>query len=80
MIADNGTVIVDTSHQTLRKGNICVIRNGDHLIVKRIQKIWNDRASFSAIRKGILFMRFLVKPLKPQGDRESRTSRRGFIV
>lgn len=41
-ISDNETVMVDTSERTLRDGHIYVIRNGDHLLVKRIQTLWND--------------------------------------
>ena len=41
-ISDNETVMVDTSEKTLRDGQIYVIRNGDHLLVKRIQTLWND--------------------------------------
>jgi len=41
-IADNETVMVDTSKKELRDGHIYVIRNGDHLLVKRIQTLWND--------------------------------------
>ena len=41
-ISDNETVMVDTSKQKLRDGHIYVIRNGDHLLVKRIQTLWND--------------------------------------
>lgn len=41
-ISDNETVMVDTSNQQLRDGHIYVIRNGDHLLVKRIQTLWND--------------------------------------
>lgn len=41
-ISDNETMMVDTSEQKLRDGHIYVIRNGDHLLVKRIQTLWND--------------------------------------
>jgi phage repressor protein C with HTH and peptisase S24 domain len=41
-ISDNETVMVDTSERKLRDGHIYVIRNGDHLLVKRIQTLWND--------------------------------------
>ncbi|MGF2735365.1 XRE family transcriptional regulator [Marinobacter sp. DUT-1] len=41
-ISDNETVMVDTSEKKLRDGHIYVIRNGDHLLVKRIQTLWND--------------------------------------
>jgi|1_EtaG_2_1085319.scaffolds.fasta_scaffold00001_539 phage repressor protein C with HTH and peptisase S24 domain len=41
-ISDNETVMVDTSEKQLRDGHIYVIRNGDHLLVKRIQTLWND--------------------------------------
>ncbi|GAB5478547.1 MAG: XRE family transcriptional regulator [Marinobacter nauticus] len=41
-ISDNETVMVDTSEKRLRDGHIYVIRNGDHLLVKRIQTLWND--------------------------------------
>lgn len=41
-ISDNETLMVDTSEQKLRDGHIYVIRNGDHLLVKRIQTLWND--------------------------------------
>lgn len=41
-IADNETLMVDTSERRLRDGHIYVIRNGDHLLVKRIQTLWND--------------------------------------
>ncbi|MBW7472317.1 XRE family transcriptional regulator [Marinobacter sp. F4218] len=41
-ISDNETVMVDTSETKLRDGHIYVIRNGDHLLVKRIQTLWND--------------------------------------
>lgn len=41
-ISDNETVMVDTSEKNLRDGQIYVIRNGDHLLVKRIQTLWND--------------------------------------
>lgn len=41
-ISDNETVMVDTSEKELRDGHIYVIRNGDHLLVKRIQTLWND--------------------------------------
>lgn len=41
-ISDNETVMVDTSEGKLRDGHIYVIRNGDHLLVKRIQTLWND--------------------------------------
>lgn len=41
-ISDNETVMVDTSEKILRDGHIYVIRNGDHLLVKRIQTLWND--------------------------------------
>lgn len=41
-ISDNETVMVDTSEKKLRDGRIYVIRNGDHLLVKRIQTLWND--------------------------------------
>lgn len=41
-ISDNETVMVDTSKKKLRDGHIYVIRNGDHLLVKRIQTLWND--------------------------------------
>ncbi|MBN8239282.1 helix-turn-helix transcriptional regulator [Marinobacter hydrocarbonoclasticus] len=41
-ISDNETVMVDTSERELRDGHIYVIRNGDHLLVKRIQTLWND--------------------------------------
>ena len=41
-ISDNETVMVDTSQKKLRDGSIYVIRNGDHLLVKRIQTLWND--------------------------------------
>ncbi|MEA1080761.1 helix-turn-helix transcriptional regulator [Marinobacter qingdaonensis] len=41
-ISDNETVMVDTSEKKLRDGHIYVIRNGDHLLVKRVQTLWND--------------------------------------
>ncbi|PHQ25486.1 transcriptional regulator [Marinobacter guineae] len=41
-ISDNETLMVDTSEKRLRDGQIYVIRNGDHLLVKRIQTLWND--------------------------------------
>jgi len=41
-ISDNETVMVDTSEKRLRDGHIYVIRNEDHLLVKRIQTLWND--------------------------------------
>ncbi|WP_029654858.1 XRE family transcriptional regulator [Marinobacter daepoensis] len=41
-ISDNETVMVNTSEKKLRDGHIYVIRNGDHLLVKRIQTLWND--------------------------------------
>ncbi|WP_439531531.1 XRE family transcriptional regulator [Marinobacter adhaerens] len=41
-ISDNETVMVDTSERKLRDGHIYVIRNGDHLLVKRIQTLWKD--------------------------------------
>lgn len=41
-ISDNETLMVDTSEKRLRDGHIYVIRNGDHLLVKRIQTLWND--------------------------------------
>lgn len=41
-ISDNETVMVDTSERKLRDGHIYVIRNGDHLLVKRVQTLWND--------------------------------------
>lgn len=41
-ISDNETVMVDTSEKKLRDGHIYVIRNVDHLLVKRIQTLWND--------------------------------------
>lgn len=41
-ISDNETVMVDISERKLRDGHIYVIRNGDHLLVKRIQTLWND--------------------------------------
>lgn len=40
--SDNETVMVDTSKQKLRDGHIYLIQNGDHLLVKRIQTLWND--------------------------------------
>ncbi|MEQ5835482.1 helix-turn-helix transcriptional regulator [Marinobacter sp. NFXS9] len=41
-ISDNETVLIDTSVKDLSDGQIYVIRNDDHLLVKRIQKLWND--------------------------------------
>lgn len=41
-ISDNETVLIDTSEKKLKDGQIFVIRNGDHLLVKRIQTLWND--------------------------------------
>lgn len=41
-ISDDETVMVDTSEQRLRDGHIYVIRNDDHLLVKRVQTLLND--------------------------------------
>lgn len=46
-ISDNNTVLIDTSQRNLIDGHIYVIRTDGHLIVKRIQKLWN---------KGILLL------------------------
>lgn len=46
-ISDNETVMVDTSERKLRNGHIYVIRNGDHLLVKRIQTLWKVAESGS---------------------------------
>ena len=46
-INDNNTLMIDTSQCDLSDGSIYVIRTDGHLIVKRIQKLWN---------KGILLL------------------------
>lgn len=46
-INDNNTLMIDTSNRELIDGHIYVIRTDGHLIVKRIQKLWN---------KGILLL------------------------
>ncbi len=46
-INDNNTLMIDTSNRELMDGHIYVIRTDGHLIVKRIQKLWN---------KGILLL------------------------
>lgn len=46
-INDNNTLMIDTSNRELSDGHIYVIRTDGHLIVKRIQKLWN---------KGILLL------------------------
>ena len=46
-ISDNNTLMIDTSQCDLSDGSIYVIRTDGHLIVKRIQKLWN---------KGILLL------------------------
>lgn len=46
-ISDNNTLMIDTSQRDLSDGQIYVIRTDGHLIVKRIQKLWN---------KGILLL------------------------
>ncbi|MAY42605.1 MULTISPECIES: helix-turn-helix transcriptional regulator [unclassified Neptuniibacter] len=46
-INDNNTLMIDTSNRELNDGHIYVIRTDGHLIVKRIQKLWN---------KGILLL------------------------
>lgn len=37
VISDNNTLMIDTSKQVLEDGSIYVIRNNEHLVVKRIQ-------------------------------------------
>ena len=37
VISDNNTLMIDTSKQRLEDGSIYVIRNNEHLVVKRIQ-------------------------------------------
>lgn len=46
-ITDNNTLMIDTTQRELNDGQIYVIRTDGHLIVKRIQKLWN---------KGILLL------------------------
>lgn len=46
-IGDNNTLMIDTSKRDLKDGNIYVIRTNNHLIVKRVQTLWN---------KGILLL------------------------
>lgn len=46
-ISDNNTLMIDTTQRDLCDGRIYVIRADGHLIVKRIQKLWN---------KGILLL------------------------
>lgn len=46
-INDNNTLMIDTSQRKLSDGSIYVIRTDGHLIVKRVQKLWN---------KGILLL------------------------
>lgn len=46
-INDNNTLMIDTSNRELSDGHIYVIRTDGHLIVKRIQMLWN---------KGILLL------------------------
>lgn len=46
-ISDNNTLMIDTTQRDLHDGQIYVIRTDGHLIVKRIQKLWN---------KGILLL------------------------
>ncbi len=46
-ISDNNTLMIDTSKRELKDGNIYVIRTNSHLIVKRVQTLWN---------KGILLL------------------------
>ncbi len=46
-ISDNNTVMIDTSQRELTDGSIYVIRTDHHLIVKRVQTLWN---------KGILLL------------------------
>ncbi|MGI1669967.1 MAG: helix-turn-helix transcriptional regulator [Neptuniibacter sp.] len=40
-ISDNNTLMLDTGQRELTDGSIYVIRTDGHLIVKRIQKLWN---------------------------------------
>ncbi|OPX57145.1 hypothetical protein BTE48_00995 [Oceanospirillum multiglobuliferum] len=40
-ISDNNTLLIDTSQRDLQDGNIYVIRTDGHLIVKRVQQLWN---------------------------------------
>lgn len=46
-ISDNNTLMIDTSQRDLMDGSIYVIRTNSHLIVKRVQTLWN---------KGILLL------------------------
>ncbi|WP_010324346.1 LexA family transcriptional regulator [Marinobacterium stanieri] len=46
-ISDNNTLMIDTSQRELSDGSIYVIRTDHHLIVKRVQQLWN---------KGILLL------------------------
>ncbi|MGH1460961.1 MAG: LexA family transcriptional regulator [Neptuniibacter sp.] len=46
-ISDNNTLMIDTSQKELKDGHIYVIRTNSHLIVKRVQTLWN---------KGILLL------------------------
>ncbi len=46
-ISNNNTLMIDTTQRDLNDGQIYVIRTDGHLIVKRIQKLWN---------KGILLL------------------------
>lgn len=46
-ISDNNTLMIDTSQRELKDGHIYVIRTNSHLIVKRVQTLWN---------KGILLL------------------------
>ncbi|MET3999692.1 XRE family transcriptional regulator [Marinobacterium sp. MBR-109] len=46
-ISDNNTLMIDTSQRELTDGSIYVIRTDHHLIVKRVQTLWN---------KGILLL------------------------
>lgn len=46
-ISDNNTLMIDTNQRDLSDGSIYVIRTDHHLIVKRVQTLWN---------KGILLL------------------------
>ena len=41
-IANNETLLIDTSQKRLSDGHIYVLRNGEELLVKRIQMLWNN--------------------------------------